>query len=194
MVGQANAAFIIRTEVVTTSPGAGPVNVGVFATSSTNLLLGGYDIPVNFGAAGVTPLPAGISYLVPTVSLITSGSTLALIADTTGLGDVVVSDAVTGMPPVYPPLVAGVEVKLFDLRFDVGAAAPGAQFAIAPITSGHLFFNINDQLGQQFTVTNVLPGSLTIAIPEPNGFAIVGLFSSFYFSSFYFSRRRRLRT
>jgi hypothetical protein len=171
------SAAIVSVQNVETLANVGEINVGVFLTndSGAELLLGGYDIPLDFGSAGVTPLPAGISYLGAGDSIITFGSTLGSIVDPTGAGDIVVQEASTGIPPFYPSIADGATARLVNLRFDIGAAALGTSFSITPI-AGHLFFNVNDSANVQQPITGIVAGGLKV-VPEPSGLLALGMFT-----------------
>ena len=173
------AAVVIRVAIVSTQSAAGNVLVGVFALPDANVLIGGYDMPVNFGAVGPTALPTGITYLGATNTIFTSGSTLTSTADNQNLVDFIVSDATTVAPP-FPQLTSGIESKLFDLRFNVGpTAVAGSTFTIA-VSGTHPFFNLNDNNGAAIRASSFTAGSLTIsAIPEPSSLLLLAL-ASFY--------------
>ncbi len=172
------AAIVLRVEIVSPQPAAGNVLVGVFALPNANVLIGGYDMPVNFGAVGPTALPTGITYLGATNTIFTTGSTLTSTADSRNLVDFIVSDATTVAPP-FPLLTNGIESKLFDLRFNVGpTAVAGSTFSIA-VSGTHPFFNLNDNNAGAIAVTGFTAGSLTIAVPEPSSLLLLAL-ASFY--------------
>ncbi len=175
-------ADILRVESVSISPGSGIFSVGVFLQANTTVMLGGYDIPLNFGAPGPSALPSGFTFVGVNNSIFISGSTLALDnPDPTNLGDIVVHDATTSFPPSFPSIPGGTEARLFDLRFNAGSVAPPASFSINPIVVGHIFFNLNDSTAQPIPVTGVIDGSVTV-VPEPGGLMAVGLFSCLAFA------------
>jgi len=173
------AAVVLRVAIVSPQSAAGNVLVGVFALPDANVLIGGYDMPVNFGAVGPTALPTGITYLGATNTIFTSGSTLTSTADNQNLVDFIVSDATTVAPP-FPQLTSGIEAKLFDLRFNVGpTAVEGSTFTIA-VSGTHPFFNLNDNSAAAIRASSFTAGSLTIsAVPEPSSLLLLALAAFF---------------
>ncbi len=160
------ADIIIRFANQSAPAGSGEVTVGVFATSDTTVSLGGFDLPIDFGAPGVSPLPNGVSYLGVTNTIFSVGSSLNSSADPLSQSDVIVSDAGTITP--FPNLVAASEAKLFDLRFNVSAAAVEGTTIALTLNPAHILFNISDGSSLPIILTSSNVGSLTItAVPEP---------------------------
>lgn len=183
-------AAIVRVQNIETLANVGEINVGVFLTNDTGagLLLGAFDIPLDFGAAGLTPLPVGITFLGLGDSIINFGSTLGTIVDPTGAGDIVVQEASIGDPAFYPSIAAGATARLVNLRFDIGAAAAGTGFSITPL-EGHLFFNVSDSTDVPQPITGVTAGGLQV-VPEPSGMLALGMFTCLLVSP----RRRNMAT
>ena len=171
------ASLTIRLDSVSRPTDSGNVLVGVFALSNANVQIGGFDIPVDFGTAGLTVLPTGISYLGATNTIFSSGSNLESVPDplVPVLVDYVVSDATT-IPSSRPVLTSGIEAKLFDLSFNVGPTAlVGSTFSIA-VSGTHPLFNVNDNFAAPILVSGFTAGSLTItAVPEPTSLLLFGL-------------------
>ncbi|MCC7339384.1 MAG: PEP-CTERM sorting domain-containing protein [Pirellulaceae bacterium] len=184
-------AAIVSIENVDVLQNAGEISVGVFLTndSGAELLLGAYDVPIDFGAAGITALPTGITYVGVADSIITQGSILQWIPDPTSLGDIVAQDVSTADPPQFPPIADGGTVRLVNLRFNVATAALGTEFSIAPM-AGHPFFNISDnsQPPVVLPITGTTAGRLRV-VPEPSGLLALGVFSGMLV----LARRKRQR-
>lgn len=191
LVTGSTRAAIVGIEKVDVLPNAGEISVGVFLTndSGAELLLGAYDVPIDFGDAGITALPAGITYVGVADSIITDGSILQSIPDPTSLGDIVAQDVSTADPPQFPSIADGVTVRLVNLRFNVATVALGTEFSIAPMP-GHPFFNISDnnQPPIALPITGTTAGRLRV-VPEPSGWMALGFFSGLLVVA----RRKRLR-
>ncbi len=198
-IAERSEAHVVRVDNVSIDivamPGPREVTVGVFldVDSGADLILGGYDIPLDFGAAGTTSLPAGFSFNGVQDSIFTLQGTLGYVADPTGSGDHVVSDAPvppTGVPPAFQTVTGGTTARLFNLRFGLdGTVQPGVELSISPfVTGGHPFFNLNDSLAVQITVASRVAGGLQ-TVPEPSSAMALGAISGLL----YLVRRGRRR-